>query len=98
MATDRPMTLRLPPEIFDAMVSAAHERAMSPPALAAEIVYQWALDEGLLQKRDEGRLRAQRDLLMWVQDRAEQRRDADDWDEHITREIFEAIALEKGDL
>ena len=98
MATDEAMTLRVAQEVYRAVIDAARERSVSPPALAAEIVTNWVLKEGLLASDDECRLTAHRELLKWVEELVERRRKANDWDKHVTRDVFQAIAMEKPEL
>jgi hypothetical protein len=92
------MTIRLAPEIFQALAGGAEDRSLSPPALAAEILTKWVLSSGLLMQDDKDRLEAQRALLEWVEGLVENHRKADDWDEHITRHIFETIKLQRSEL
>ena len=98
MALDQQMTIRLAPEIFQALAGGAEDRSLSPPALAAEIVTEWVLSSGLLMQDDQDRLEAQRTLLKSVEELVEGHRKADDWDEHITRDIFETIKRDQPEL
>ncbi len=71
---------------------------MSAPGLAADIVTSWTLKNGLVNADDSRRIEAQRALLEWVEDEVERRRKADNWDQHVTRDVFEAIASKHLDL
>lgn len=98
MATDHQMTTRMAPEIYQALATAAESRAISVPALASEILTEWVLSNGLLAKDDEDRLEAERQLLHWVTALIERRHKADDWDENVTLDTFDAIKTEQADL